>query len=115
MTTKEELINKVKLWIQYDDNVKSLQHQIKMERKGKLNLTSELIDIMKTNDIDCFDINNGKIIFCKNKIKTPLTKKTLITSLEKFFSKNPNINHEDVGNFILESREIKIKENIRRK
>ena len=115
MTTKEQLIYKIKQWIQHDDNIKNLQGQIKTERLGKRNLTNELIEIMKTNEIDCFDINNGKIIFCKNKIKTPLTKKSLIASLEKYFSKIPAINHTDVSQFILDDREILIKENIRRK
>jgi len=74
-----------------------------------------LVDIMKTNEIDCFDINNGKLIFCKNKVKTPLNKKTLLASLATYFENNPEINAEAVGDFILENREIKVTENIRRK
>ena len=70
---------------------------------------------MKTNEIDCFDINNGKLIFCKNKTKSPLNKKVLLESLEKYFEDIPNINAEKVSEFIMENREIKIKENIRRK
>ena len=70
---------------------------------------------MKTNEIDCVDINNGKILFCKNKVKTPLTKKSLLLSLEKYFSDIPQIDHSDVSKFILENRETLIKENIRRK
>ena len=57
----------------------------------------------------------SKILFCKNKIKTPLNKKTLLSSLEKYFEQIPDISAEEVSEFILESRETKIKENIRRK
>jgi hypothetical protein len=115
MTTKDVLVSKIKEWISHDDEIKNLQKQIKVHRTEKKELTTGLVDIMKTNEIDCFDINDGKLIFCKNKVKTPLNKKTLLTSLEKYFENNPNINAEEVGDFILESREIQIKENIRRK
>jgi len=115
MTTKEILISKIKEWISYDDKIKILQKQIKEYRTEKKALTGNLVDIMKTNEIDCFDINDGKLIFCKNKVKIPLNKKTLLASLEKYFEHNPEINTDKVGEFILENREIQIKENIRRK
>jgi hypothetical protein len=115
MTTKEVLINKIKEWIVHDDEIKKLQKQIKDHRNEKKALTDCLVDIMKTNEIDCFDINNGKLIFCKNKTKSPLNKKVLLESLEKYFEDIPNINAEKVSEFILENREIKIKENIKRK
>ena len=115
MTTKEDLILRIKEWIIHDDNIKSLQKQIKEHRTEKKTLTENLVDIMKTNDIDCFDINNGKILFCKNKIKQPINKKTLLVSLEKYFHNYPEIDAGDVNEFIMENRETTIKENIRRK
>ena len=60
MTTKEELLNNVKEWIKYDDMLKNLQREMKECRARKKTISDNLIDIMKTNDIDCFDINNGK-------------------------------------------------------
>ena len=115
MTTKDVLVNKIKEWIIHDDKIKELQKQIKEHRTEKKELTTALVDIMKTNEIDCFDINDGKLLFCKNKVKTPLNKKTLLASLEKFFENTPGINPEVVSEFILESRETQLKENIRRK
>ena len=115
MTTKEVLIDKIKEWISHDDHIKQLQQQIKQHRTEKKELTLSLLDIMKTNEIECFDINNGKLIFCKNKVKIPINKTMLLESLEKYFKNNPEINPGDVSEFILESRETKIKENIRRK
>ena len=115
MTTKEELINKIREWISSDDNIKGLQKKIKENREKKKKLTDELINIMKVNEIDCFDINSGKIIFCNNRIKSPLNKKILLTSLEKYFKDNPHIDTEEISNFILNNRGIQIKENLRRK
>jgi len=114
MTTKEELVSKIKEWITYDDDIKTLQKQIKNHKMSQKILTENLLDIMKTNEIDCFDINNGKLIFCKKKIKQPINKKTLLLSLETYFEDIPSIDAEKVGEFILENREIKHKENLRR-
>lgn len=114
MTTKEDLVLTIKKWIEHDDNIKKLQQQIKQHRTEKNHLSSSLVQIMKTNEIDCFDIKDGKLIFCKNKVKTPINKKTLLNSLEKYFANIPGINAEDVNDFIFDNREIIIKENIKR-
>ena len=115
MKTKEVLVNKIKEWISHDDEIKNLQKQIKEHRSEKKELTSNLLDIMKTNEIDCFDINNGKIVFCKNKVKAPINGKTLLASLEAYFKNVPDIDPNNISQFILENRQTKITENIRRK
>ena len=115
MTTKEVLVNTIKEWITNDDKIKILQKQIKEHKNSKKKLTDNLLSIMKTNEIDCFDINNGKILFCKNKVKAPLNKVYLLSTLEKYFKNHPNINATEVSDFVLDNREIIIKENIRRK
>lgn len=115
MANKEDLVKIIKEWINEDNAIKSLQKKIKEHRDEKKILTENLMDIMKANNIDCFDINNGKIIFCKNQIKSPLNKKTLLSTLEKYFKNIPDIDASEVSEYILNNREIKIKENIRRK
>ena len=91
MATKEVLVNTIKEWIDHDNEIKNLQQQIKEHRNKKKSLTDNLLEIMKDNEIDCFDINNGKIIYCKNKVKSPLNKKTLLETLEKYFEDMPDI------------------------
>jgi F0F1-type ATP synthase delta subunit len=119
MSSKEELVNIIKEWIDNDEKVKELQTIIKEYKNKKKNLTTTLLSIMKTNEIDCFDINSGKIVYCKNKTKASLNKKTLIETLEKFFKEknnlNINIDVNVISDFILNNREIKINENIKRK
>ena len=115
MTTKDDLVKIIKEWITHDNAIKSFQKKIKEHRDEKKALTENLVGIMKTNNIDCFDINNGKLIFCKNQIKLPLNKKTLLSTLEKYFQNIPDIDATEVSQYILNNREIKIKENIRRK
>ena len=90
MSSKEELVNIIKEWIENDEKVKELQTIIKEYKNKKKKLTHELLSIMKTNEIDCFDINSGKIVYCKSKTKASLNKKTLIETLEKFFKEKNN-------------------------
>lgn len=115
MTSKEELVKTIKDWINIDDEIQKLQKQLKEFKLEKKELSENLLEIMKDNEIDCFDINNGKLLMHKTKTKCPLNKKALMDSLEKYFERMPNIDTNDVSNFILENREIKIKENIKRK
>lgn len=114
MNTKEELVENIKKWVSYDYEIKNLQKSMKEIREKKKELTKSLIDVMKNHEIDCFDINDSKLLYTKNKVKTPLNKNNLMIALEKYFE-NEGVNVEDVTNFILDNREIKIKENLRKK
>jgi len=115
MTTKEELINYIREWINIDNTIKDHQLEMKKLRLKKKDLTNQLVDIMKTNEIDCFDIKNGKLLYATSKVKAPISKKYLQECLRTYFEDIPNINGVDVAEHILESREIKVRENIRRK
>ena len=108
------LINNIKNWLELDNEIKKLQKIIKEKRKEKKEYTNNLVEIMKNNEIDAFDINDGKLLFTSQKIKTPLSKKHLIFSIGKFFPNDENISAQ-LSEYILNSREIKTKENIKRK
>ena len=114
MEDKRKLIENVKGWIDIDNDIKELQKELKEKRKEKKLYTTNLVDIMKTNNVDCFDIKNGKLIYTKKKVKAPLSKKHLFNSLSNYFKNNKSV-IEELGNYILNSREEKIKENIKRK
>ena len=113
MSTKDKLVQNVKAWLTNDKELKSLQIQIKERKKKKTELTEALVDIMKSNEIDCFDITGGKIIYTQNRVKSALNKKHLMDSLEKYFENNPNVQTEELSKFILDSRSIKTTESIR--
>ena len=68
---------------------------------------------MKSNEIDCFDISEGKIIYTQSNVKKPINKQHLMECLTKYFEKNPNIPTDDVVQFILENRPTNVKESIR--
>jgi len=115
MSTKDKLVQNVKAWLSNDKELKALQNQIKERKKKKTELTEVLVDIMKSNEIDCFDITGGKIMYTQNRVKSALNKKHLMDSLEKYFENNPNVQTEELSKFILDSRSIKTTESIRHK
>ena len=67
MSNKEVLINNIKSWIGLDNEIKILQKEIKNRREQKKLLTTELVGVMKTNDIDCWNTGEGKLIYSKTK------------------------------------------------
>jgi hypothetical protein len=113
--TKEKLAKNIKGWIQTDKEIKRLQKELKELKEIKNTHTDTLVEIMKENEIDCFDINEGKIIYTQNRVKNAVNKKHLLTCLAKYFENKPNIEPEDITKFILENREVKTTEGIRYK
>ena len=59
METKEHLVNNIKEWIKLDNEISDLKAQVKEKTNKKKGLTENLVTVMKTNKIDCFDINGG--------------------------------------------------------
>ena len=114
MADRSNLIEHVKEWIHLDNDLKELRAQMKENRNRKKQITSILVDIMKTNEIDCYDITDGQLLYSKKSVKKPLTKKHLLTSLTKYFANNKDMVKE-LGSFIMNTRESKTKEDIRRK
>lgn len=115
MATKEDLVENIKSWMKIDKEMKVLQKELKERRELKKTLSASLVDIMKTNDIDCFDITDGKLIYTKSKVKSALSKKHLDECLTQYFAQHPDIDPSEVREFILDKRTVKINEGIRHK
>ena len=111
---REKVIGNIKTWIDIDEEMKVLRKEMKTLRDKKKELTKNLVEVMKSNEIDCFDIKDGQLIYTKNKTKKALSKKHLISSLLQYFS-NDQKTAKDISAFVLNSREDSIKESIRRK
>ena len=107
--SKELLVNKIKEWIVLNNKLSELQKVSKELRNKKKQLSDSLINIMENNEIDGIDINNGKLVYRKNKIKTSINKDYLLKVLDNYFEKYPEIDTTDVSTFILENRPIKEK------
>jgi hypothetical protein len=111
---KEILIKTIREWVKIDNEIRTLKHEQKVRDIEKKKLSTNLIDIMKKNEIDCFDINDGKIQYNKQTVKKPITKQLLLNILSKYYQ-GDETKAGEVQQYILENREEAVKENIVRK
>jgi hypothetical protein len=113
---KDKVVLDIKEWIKCDNEIRQLQREIKIRKELQGKLTNNIMSTMKSKDIDCFDLNDGKIMYTQTKIKSSLNKKHLLACIDKYFSDNEDKDiANDLTNYILDSRETKIKESIKRK
>jgi hypothetical protein len=111
---KEQLVSNIKEWIKMDNEISKLKAEIKERTNKKKSLTENLVTVMRTNSIDCFDINGGTLVYKKNKVKKPISGKTLLIALQNYYKNNANI-AEEITKHVMDSREEQIKETIKRK
>lgn len=114
METKEQLVNNIKEWIKIDNDISQLRKEIKEKNGLKKGLTENLVNVMKSNAIDCFDINDGSLVYKQSKIKKPINAKSLLNVLKSYYKDSPN-KAEDLTKHIMENREEQVKETIKRK
>jgi len=109
-----ELVEVVKQWVQTDNKLIQLNKMVKELRQEKKRWNEVMIQTMKNNEIDIFDIKDGQIKYKMEKKKEPLTQKKLLTIL----GKHPQLAVEQVdalNNFVYENRVETVKESIVRK
>lgn len=114
MSGKEQLIQTVKEWVRLDNEIRHLQKEISNRRQEKKDINVQLMNTMKSNDIDCFDLNDGQICYTKKNVKKPINNKVLLEILTKYYKGDLN-QAADINNFIKENRIEVTKENITRK
>jgi hypothetical protein len=114
METKTQLVNNIKEWIKMDNEITQLKSEIKEKTNKKKILSEELVNVMKSNQIDCFDINGGALVYKKSKVKKPISGKTLLSALQNYYKNDANI-AEEVTKYVMDNREEAVKEFIKRK
>ena len=114
METKEQLVSNIKEWINIDNEISQLKAEIKEKNVLKKTLTENLVDVMKNNKIDCFDIKDGSLVYKQNKVKKQINSKTLFTLLQNYYKDEPKV-AEDLTKYVMDNREEQIKETIKRK
>jgi hypothetical protein len=107
------LIQKIKKWLEYESKISNLQKEIKELKKNRIVVSNELKTIMKNKELDCIDVNNGKILYTTTTVKKGINKKYLSDVLNKYFDDDHRA--EEICQFILENRESQVKENIKLK
>ena len=111
---KQTLVEVVKQWVTIDNQIRALNKKVRDLRNEKKTHNLLMIQVMKDNEIDNFDLKDGQIQFKKETKKETLTQKTLLNIL----SKHPQLDKEQASNlnqFIYDSRNTIEKETIVRK
>jgi predicted nucleic acid-binding Zn-ribbon protein len=111
--TKAQLVQYIKMWIETDNEMIKLQKEMKTLRDNKKTLTDALVNVMKSNEIDVFDINDGKLVYAKTKVKAPINKTSLFAALMQHYQDEDAANK--LSEIIMDSRQVKVKDSIRRK
>jgi hypothetical protein len=114
METKENLIESVRKWVKLDNEIKNIQKEVSRRKKEKKEVSQSLMEIMKSNEIDCFDLKDGQLCYSSKNVKKPLTKKSLLSILSKYYDGN-ELQATEMNDFILNNREVTIQESITRK
>ena len=109
------LVPTIKEWLDIESKISEYSKELRELRKKKKELNLFLMQVMKDNEIYCFDCNNGQITYTRNNVKKPVNKKYLNDVLEKYFEGQDNQEAEKLCNYILENRDIQVRENIKLK
>ena len=113
MNEKTVLVEKIKRWLDIEMKITNIQKEVKELRKQKKNLSGDLSVIMKSKQLECIDVTHGQIIYTQKETKKGINKKYLSDILSKYCKDDEYA--KEICTFILENREISIKENIRLK
>lgn len=112
--SKEELIKNVREWISLDNEIRTLQKEQKKRRDKKKEVSESLIDFMKENEVDCFEIKDGNLSYVKQNVKKPITKKNLLEILSKYYD-GDIFKATEMNEFIMNNREEVVRESIQRR
>jgi hypothetical protein len=113
-SSKDKLVLNIKEWIKTETEITDLRKKLREKTEKRKLLTEELVSVMKTNSIDCFDTNGGSLIYKTSKVKKTITAKTLLATLQNYYESDPNIAAQ-LTQYILDNREEQTKEYIKHK
>ena len=113
-STKDELIITVKEWIKMYNDITKLKLETKEKTNKKKELTALLVNVMKDNLIDCFDINGGALVYKQKKNRQSISGKYLLSQLEEYYKEQPELAKE-ITKKVLDNRIEVVKDEIKRK
>lgn len=111
LTTKDELVATIKEWLKIDNEISKLKAELKDKNNKKKEFTQTLVNVMKYNKIDCFDIHDGALVYKKRKSKKSISGKFLLQQLEEYYKDKPEL-AKDITKHVLDNRVEVIKEDI---
>lgn len=114
METLDQLKQNVREWVKFDNEIRTLNKEITTRRDEKKKISKRLIDVMRENKLDIFDLKDGQLMYVKKNKKKPITQKQLITLLSTYYKEDVS-KAEEIHNYLMDNREEVVQESIQRK
>lgn len=109
-----DLKNIVREYVRIDNQMRGLSRELSSCRQEKKKTSAQLVQIMRDNKLDIFQLRDGQLAYVRKNVKKPITQKQLLTILGAYFEGDAEKANE-VGSFIMENREETTRETIKRK
>ena len=113
LETKEDLENHVRKWIRLDNELRQLQALARERREMKKQITQDLVDVMRENEID-FNLSDGKLVYKQSKRTAPINDKHITACLMEILHYNPE-QAKEVTDAIMSRRDTKIVDTVQRR
>jgi hypothetical protein len=114
METLDQLKQNVREWVRLDNEIRALNKEMTTRRDEKKKISKRLIDVMRDNKLDIFDLKDGQLMYVKKNKKKPITQKQLITLLSTYYKEDVS-KAEEIHNYLMDNREEVVQESIQRK
>ena len=112
--TKEQLKDYLRQWVRVENEISTLSAEIKKRKLIHQQLSKSLLEVMRKNEIDCFDVANGRIVYSKTKTRAPLNNGQIKSALSTYY-KDDAEKANSLTEFLLASRVEKTRETIKMK
>jgi hypothetical protein len=114
METLDQLKQTVREWVKLDNEMRALNKEITNRRNEKKNISKKLVDVMRDNKLDVFDLKDGQLMYVKKNKKKPITQKQLLTLLSTYYKEDVS-KAEEMHTYLMDNREEVVQETIQRK
>ena len=112
--TKDQLKDYLRQWVRVENEIGTLNAEIKKRKLLHQQLSSSLLSVMRQNEIDCFDLANGRIVYSKTKTRAPLNNGQIKTALTTYY-KDDAEKATNLTQFLLAARVERTRESIKMK
>ena len=114
METLDQLKQNVREWVKLDNEIRTLNKEMSSRRNEKKAISKRLIDVMRENKLDIFDLKDGQLMYVKKNKKKPITQKQLLTLLSSYYKEDVS-KAEEMHTYLMDNREEVVEETIQRK
>ena len=114
METLDQLKQNVREWVKLDNEMRALNKEIATRRNDKKTISKRLIEVMRENKLDIFDLKDGQLMYVKKNKKKPITQKQLLTLLSTYYKEDVS-KAEEMHTYLMDNRQEVVEETIQRK